>query len=101
MSPILKIVFAVPLVLNALITTFYFVLNFWGVLTGMGPSHSRINDWIVLTGLATILALLGWAYHLAIVQERSLAGFGVLGLSILAWPLIFLAMLLFGKVHWQ
>ncbi|MBD2705859.1 hypothetical protein IC229_35000 [Spirosoma sp. BT702] len=96
MQPIIKILFCIPLIINGLISTFYFVMTFYSLLFPPGPAYTAREGIPFLLGCATILGLLWWAYWLAILHTKPGAGFGVLALSYLAWPVLLLILFLLG-----
>ncbi len=59
------------------------------------------NGYIFITGCAAVLGLVAWAYHLAIVQGKTGTGFGLVGLSYLAWVVFLVIGPYFTKGTWQ
>lgn len=101
MNPILKIIFCIPLVINALISLFYFVMTCFSLLFPPSAYYTAKNGLIFLAGCASILGALWWAYQLAIVQHKAGPGFAMLALSYLLWLIVLFVGLLFGDGRWN
>ncbi|UFH57533.1 hypothetical protein [Spirosoma sp. KNUC1025] len=101
MHPVIKIFFCIPLLINALISLFYFVMTFWSLLFPPSAYYTTKSGLIFLLGCAAILTTLGWAYNLAIVQDKAGPGFTFLALSYLLWPIVLVIMLLFSDGRWN
>jgi hypothetical protein len=101
MHPILKIIFCVPLVVNGLVTLFYFVMTFSSLLFPPSAYYTTKNGLIFLLGCAAILGALWWAYQLAIVHQKAGPGFAMLVLSYLLWILVLIVGLVFGDGRWN
>ncbi|GAB3560544.1 hypothetical protein [Spirosoma fluminis] len=102
MHPVIKIIFCIPLIVNGLVTAFYFVMTLDSLVNPPGPSYTRQEGVSFLLITMTVLGLLGWAYYLAMIREKAGAGFGVLVLSYLAWPILLLILFLFTDIkNWH
>ncbi|QHT66446.1 hypothetical protein GXP67_07130 [Rhodocytophaga rosea] len=75
MPLLVKIVFFIPLLINGLIALFYWGATLFSLIKPPSAYYTTRDGFIFITGYTVILALLAWAYHLAIVQHKTVSGF--------------------------
>jgi hypothetical protein len=97
MPLLVKIIFIIPLLINALITLFYWGATLFSLINPPSPYYTTRDGAIFITGCTAILTLLAWTYHLAMVQ-KAVSGFIVLGLSFLAWLVLIIVGVHFSEV---
>jgi O-antigen/teichoic acid export membrane protein len=97
MNLLLKLIFYAALAINGLIGLFYFTMTFFSILFPPGPAYRRGDSLIFLAGCAVVLALLAWAYGLAMVQGKIEFGFAVLAVSYLGWLGVLVIGFVFSK----
>ncbi|WP_420149064.1 hypothetical protein [Spirosoma sp.] len=87
MHPVIKIIFYIALGVNGLVSALYFFGMLYSLFFPKLPNSVPENlAFLLISG--TALGLLGWAYHLTIIQARVGTGFGMLTLAYLAWPIL-------------
>jgi hypothetical protein len=101
----LKFLFYLISGINGLVGLLFFLATLAAIFNPTATQANPSDNYVVAIGSATILCLLGWAFHLAILQGRMAAGFGVAALSYLIWVLIQLAIIVIisikGNWSWQ
>lgn len=101
MEHILKVLFYLFASINTLIAIVYVLVPMSELLSPRRGYDTRLENLIVLSGSCTVLGLIFWSYHLAIVQQRITPGFIVVGISYLVWIAIFILGMYFFKGSWQ
>jgi len=101
MQLLLKALFYALAGINGLIGLFYLVMTVFSLFFPPAPHYRSMGGFFFALGCAGVVCLLGWAYHLTILQGRTAAGFGMLTISYLMWIPALFALLFFGKGSWQ
>jgi hypothetical protein len=101
MNSLLTTIFYLPMGLNTLDGLFYFIGYLLPLEYHSRPGPHSYERYVIVVASGAVLTLLAWAYQLAIVQGKTGAGFGVLGLSYLLWMLLLIIALFTFKRTWQ
>ncbi|GAB3704949.1 hypothetical protein GCM10027592_36860 [Spirosoma flavus] len=102
MHPVIKVVYYVVLIVNVLASAFYFFAMLYELFFKAGSFRFAWDSIAFLLISITALGLLGWSYYLAVIQERVGAGFKMLLLAYLAWPILLVIAFLFVPIkNWR
>jgi hypothetical protein len=101
MDHIQKVLFYLFASINTLIGIVYVLVPVSELLSPRRGYETRMESLTILAGSCTVLGLIFWSYHLVIVQQKTTAGFTVVGISYLVWIAVFFLGLYFFKGSWQ
>ncbi|QHT65950.1 hypothetical protein GXP67_04325 [Rhodocytophaga rosea] len=98
---LLKFVFYVVAGFSGLVAAFYFVMTVLGIFFPKSPHQGGADAVWFAVGYGVALGLLGWAYHLAIIQGRIGAGFLMILIAYVSCIVFFIVLLMFSKGRWN